>query len=189
MLQYCFCFMFWFLGQEACGITAPCPGMESTPLALEGKAPTSGRPRKSHLDWSLSVTSYSLSVLRKSPSPHFFTCSMRVTSSTIITGMLRRLKGVMGVHAQLLPGTSKRHRRVHKIIYIQWSQFCKIYTGKIHQNVNNFLRLSAYKWTFPAQRSLGRARRYTCMEVREVGWDGRRHWAAMWWQWMLPTTP
>ena len=23
--------MFWFLGQEACGITAPCPGMESTP--------------------------------------------------------------------------------------------------------------------------------------------------------------
>ena len=126
MLQYCFCFMFWFLGQEACGITAPCPGMESTPLALEGKAPTSGRPRKSHLDWSLSVTSYSLSVLRKSPSPHFFTCSMRVTSSTIITGMLRRLKGVMGVHAQLLPGTSKRHRRVHKIIYIQ----CAVLSAK-----------------------------------------------------------
>ena len=118
--------MFWFLGQEACGTIAPWPGMESTPLALEGKAPTSGPPGKSHLDSSLSVTSYSLSVLRKSPSPHSFTCSMRVTSSTSITGMLRRLKGVIGVHAQPLTGTSTRHMRVHKIIYIQ----CAILSAK-----------------------------------------------------------
>ena len=118
--------MFWFLGQEACGIIAPWSGMESTPLALEGKAPASGPPGKSHLNSSLSVTSYLLSVLRKSPSPHFFTCSMQVTSSTYITGMLRRLKGVIGVHAQPLPGTSTRHMRVHKIIYIQ----CAVLSAK-----------------------------------------------------------
>ena len=28
LLQHCFCFMFWFLGQEACGILVPRPGIE-----------------------------------------------------------------------------------------------------------------------------------------------------------------
>ena len=31
MLQYCFCFMFWFSGLEACGILAPWPGIEPIP--------------------------------------------------------------------------------------------------------------------------------------------------------------
>ena len=34
-LQYYFCFIFWFFGQEACGILAPQPGIK--PPALEGE--------------------------------------------------------------------------------------------------------------------------------------------------------
>ena len=79
---------------------------------------TSGPPGKSHLDSSLSVTSYLLSILRKSPSAPHFICSVRVTSSTYITGMLQRPKGVVRVHAQPLPGTSKCHMRVHKALLV-----------------------------------------------------------------------
>ena len=35
LLQYCFCFMFWFFGREACGILAPRPGMEPASPASE----------------------------------------------------------------------------------------------------------------------------------------------------------
>ena len=35
MLQFCFCFMFWFFGREACGILAPRPGIKPAPPALE----------------------------------------------------------------------------------------------------------------------------------------------------------
>ena len=38
LLQYCLCFMFWFLGYEACAISAPRPGIELTPPALEAKS-------------------------------------------------------------------------------------------------------------------------------------------------------
>ena len=46
-LQYCFCFMFWFLGREACGISAPRQGVEPIPPALEGEVLTTGPPGKS----------------------------------------------------------------------------------------------------------------------------------------------
>ena len=46
-LQYCFCFMLWLLGLEACGILAPYPGIEPTPPALEGRVLTTGPPGKS----------------------------------------------------------------------------------------------------------------------------------------------
>ena len=39
--------MFWFFGQEACGILAPPPGIEPTPPALEGEVLTTGPPGKS----------------------------------------------------------------------------------------------------------------------------------------------
>ena len=32
MLQYCFCFIFWYFGHEACGIVAPQPEMEPASL-------------------------------------------------------------------------------------------------------------------------------------------------------------
>ena len=48
--QYRFCFMFWFLSHEACGIPAPRPGMEPTPPALEGEVLTTGPPGKA-LKW------------------------------------------------------------------------------------------------------------------------------------------
>ena len=47
LLQYCFCFMFWFFGCEACGILAPQPGIKLTPPALEGEVLTTGPPGKS----------------------------------------------------------------------------------------------------------------------------------------------
>ena len=47
LLQYCFCFMFWFFGPGACGILAPQPGIEPAPPALEGKVLTTGPPEKS----------------------------------------------------------------------------------------------------------------------------------------------
>ena len=45
LLQYCFCFMFWFLSLEACGILPPQPGIKSS--ALEGEVLTTGPPGKS----------------------------------------------------------------------------------------------------------------------------------------------
>ena len=48
LLQHCFCFMFWFFGQEACGISAPWPETEPTPSLLEGGVLTTGLPGKSH---------------------------------------------------------------------------------------------------------------------------------------------
>ena len=49
LLQYCFCFMFWFFGQEACGILAPRPGVETTPPASEGEISITGPLGKSPL--------------------------------------------------------------------------------------------------------------------------------------------
>ena len=40
LLQYCFCFLFWFLGPKACGIIAPQPGIKPDPPALPGKSLT-----------------------------------------------------------------------------------------------------------------------------------------------------
>ena len=37
LLQYCLCSMFWFFGQEMCGILAPLTGIEPTTRALEGE--------------------------------------------------------------------------------------------------------------------------------------------------------
>ena len=50
LLQYCYCFIFWFLGPMACGILALWPGIEPTPhLALEGEVFTTELPRKPHI--------------------------------------------------------------------------------------------------------------------------------------------
>ena len=43
--------MFWFYGQEACGILAAQPGIEPLPSALEGKVLTTGPPGKSLACW------------------------------------------------------------------------------------------------------------------------------------------
>ena len=43
-LQYCFCLMFQFFGQEACGILAPSPGIEPISPALEDEVLTTGAP-------------------------------------------------------------------------------------------------------------------------------------------------
>ena len=48
LLQYCFCFMFWFFGRQACNILTPWPGIKPTPPALEDKVLTTGPPGKSH---------------------------------------------------------------------------------------------------------------------------------------------
>lgn len=45
--HHCFCFMFWFLGCQAFGISAPWPEMKPTPSTLDGKVLTTGLPGKS----------------------------------------------------------------------------------------------------------------------------------------------
>ena len=44
--QYCFCFMFWYFGQEACETFVPQPGIKPAPPALEGKVLTIGPPAR-----------------------------------------------------------------------------------------------------------------------------------------------
>ena len=51
--------MFWFFGQEACGILVPQPGLEPTAPALEGKVLTTRPPGKSLIKNPLSFHSLS----------------------------------------------------------------------------------------------------------------------------------
>ena len=46
LLQYCFWFMFWIFGHEACGILVPQPRIEPIPPALEGEVLTTGLSMK-----------------------------------------------------------------------------------------------------------------------------------------------
>ena len=48
LLHYCFSFVFWLFGFQACGILVPQPGIEPTPSALEAEVLTPGPPGKSH---------------------------------------------------------------------------------------------------------------------------------------------
>ena len=45
------CFMFWVFGPKACGISAPRPGIEPLPPALEGEPWTIGSPGKALLQF------------------------------------------------------------------------------------------------------------------------------------------
>ena len=47
LLQYCFCFTFWFFGHQACEILVPWPGIEPALHVLEGEVLTTGLPAKS----------------------------------------------------------------------------------------------------------------------------------------------
>ena len=47
LLQYCFCFMFWFLGFKAYGILAPWPKIKPSTPELEDEVLTTGQPGKS----------------------------------------------------------------------------------------------------------------------------------------------
>ena len=69
-------YVFWFFGREACGILAPRPGIEATPLALEGEVLTTGLPGKSHVMYFelIFVTSV------KSVSRFFFCCCSFVSA-------------------------------------------------------------------------------------------------------------
>ena len=51
LLQYCFCFMFWVFGQEACKILAPWPGLEPASPTLEGEGSTMRPLEKSWVYW------------------------------------------------------------------------------------------------------------------------------------------
>ena len=57
LLQYCFCFMFWFFGHEACGILAPQPGIKPTLPGWEGKVLT--------LYWTTREAPQELYILRR----------------------------------------------------------------------------------------------------------------------------
>ena len=57
--------MFWFWGQQACGILTLCPGIELTSPALEGKVLTSEPPGKSLILFFVFVSQSKESVHRK----------------------------------------------------------------------------------------------------------------------------
>ena len=44
LLPYCFNFMFWFFGRQACGVLGHLTEIEPAPPALEGKVLTTGLP-------------------------------------------------------------------------------------------------------------------------------------------------
>ena len=48
LLQYCFCFMFWFLDFQLCGILGPWPGIELVGPASEGEVWITGPPGMFH---------------------------------------------------------------------------------------------------------------------------------------------
>ena len=55
LLQYSFCFTFWFFGQEACGISDPQPGIEPVFPTLEGEVLNTG-PQGKSLGWFLNLS-------------------------------------------------------------------------------------------------------------------------------------
>ena len=63
--------MFWFFGQEACGILASRPGIEPAPPALEGEVLTTGPPGKSPGPMYNTMLPFpmSLFIRRKKPFP------------------------------------------------------------------------------------------------------------------------
>ena len=60
LIQYCFCFMFWFFGPGACGILALRLEFEPSSPALEGKVLITGPPGKSPEDPHLSSLTWLL---------------------------------------------------------------------------------------------------------------------------------
>ena len=71
LLQYCFCFMFRFFGQEACGILVPQPGTEHSPPVLEGEVLT-----RTTREVTLSVLSYPTATQISSVSPGVYSPSL-----------------------------------------------------------------------------------------------------------------
>ena len=69
LLQYCFCFMFWFFGHEACGILVPRPGIEPAPSASEGEVLTT-------------------EPLRESPGTHYLIAYLCLFSSAFSAGII-----------------------------------------------------------------------------------------------------
>ena len=62
--------MFWFFGHQACGALAPLPGIQPTPLALEGEVLTTGPsgkpPTLGDFQWPIHILEVTLiSVVRK----------------------------------------------------------------------------------------------------------------------------
>ena len=47
LFQFCFYFLFWFFGHEACGILVSWAGIEPAPPTLKGEFLTAGPPVKS----------------------------------------------------------------------------------------------------------------------------------------------
>ena len=70
LLQYHFCFMFWFFGCKAYRILFLQPGIEPTSPALEDEILFTGLPGKSHCGWWFSSVQFSCSVVSNSLRPH-----------------------------------------------------------------------------------------------------------------------
>ena len=92
--QYCFCFMFWFFGHKACGISAPRSGMEPSPPALEGEVLNIGPPRKSSVFGLGSLSHTNTHTRYASQSPALYSTAfefMALTMPALIRSLLSSL--------------------------------------------------------------------------------------------------
>ena len=68
LLQYCFCFMFWFFGTMACGILVPEPEIQPVSPAMAGGVLTTGLPGKSLCSICLNTRGMILDQVLQGPS-------------------------------------------------------------------------------------------------------------------------
>ena len=121
MLKYCFCFMFWYFGQEMCGILTSRPGIEFVPPALVQAKPSSlvcqGSPKIFFWWWTCGlvpvwgyewinkvIVKSSLSTISSSAAP-FFSCPQAFPSSGSfpMSWLFASAGQSIGVSASVLP--------------------------------------------------------------------------------------
>ena len=98
LLQYCFCFMFWFSGSETCGILASQPSTESSLPALKEGVLTTGQVGSPFLSLLRTGIMLIFGPLKNEPSVQF--SSVAQSCPTLCDPMNRSTPG-LPVHHQL----------------------------------------------------------------------------------------
>ena len=113
LLQYCFCFMFWFSGSETCGILASQPSTESSLPALKEGVLTTGQVGSPFLSLLRTGIMLIFGPLKNEPSVQF--SSVAQSCPTLCDPMNRSMQG-LPIHHQLLEFTQTHVHRVSDAI-------------------------------------------------------------------------
>jgi len=105
-LQYCFCLMFQFFGQEACGILAPSPGIEPISPALEDEVLTTGAPGspRTHVFqswWPWSTKARVNQPSHPASSPILLLLFPHFCNSVVTTGDMQSLRRELGHNREI----------------------------------------------------------------------------------------